>query len=156
MGTVTTILLKMNAATRADKIKKKLQEHFRERPTQLQASRELTKAQMKSDETIVKFNDRYMVLLEESTEEIPETCKSKIIIVAYFDTLQDDVGRKLRSNIANFEEEPCHQKAIKPLRDAMNQAVKLEQEQKFANLQDAKIMNISPDNSPQNSESESD
>ena len=38
----------------------------------------------------------------------------------------------------------------------MNQAVKLEWEQKFANLQDAEIMNISPQSSTQNSESESD
>ena len=48
---------------------------------QLHASRELTKAQMKSDETIIEFNDRYMVLLEESTEDGPETCESKIIII---------------------------------------------------------------------------
>ena len=47
-------------------------------------------------------------------------------------------------------------KHIRTLRDAMNQAVKLEQKQKFANLQDAEIMNISPENSPQNSKSESD
>ena len=55
--------------------------------TQLHASRELTKAQMKSNKTIIKFNDRYTVLIEESTEEIPETCESKIIIVAYINTL---------------------------------------------------------------------
>ena len=97
-----------------------------------------------------------MVLLEESTEEIPETCKSKIIIVAYINVLQDDVGRKLRLNIAIFKDEPHHPKAIKTLRDTMNQAVNLEQEQKFTNLQDAEIMNISLENSPQNSESESD
>ena len=119
-GTVTTMLLKMNAATRADKIKKKLQEHFGQIPTQLHACRELTKAQMKPDETIIEFNDRYTVLLKESTEEIPETCKSKIIIVAYIDALQDDVGRKLRANIAKFEDEPHHPKAIRTLRDAMN------------------------------------
>ena len=59
---------------------------------QFHASRELTKTQMKSNKTIIEFNDRYTVLLEESTEEILETCKSKII-VAYINTLQDDVGR---------------------------------------------------------------
>ena len=32
-GTVMTILLKIDPTTRADKIKKKLQEHFGERPT---------------------------------------------------------------------------------------------------------------------------
>ena len=37
----------------------------------------------------------------------------------------------------------------------MDQAIKLEKEQKFANLQEAEIMNISPDSSPQNSGSES-
>ena len=63
-GTVMTILLKIDPTTRADKIKKKLQEHFGERPTQLHAPRELTKAQMRSDETIIEFNDRYTVLLE--------------------------------------------------------------------------------------------
>ena len=36
----------------------------------------------------------------------------------------------------------------------MNQAVKLEWEQKFGNLQDAEIMNIPPESSPQNSESD--
>ena len=87
-----TVLLKIDPTTRANKMKKKLQEHFRERPTQLHASRELTKAQMRSDETIIEFNDRYTVLSEESPEEIPETCKSKIIIVAYINALQDDVG----------------------------------------------------------------
>ena len=81
---------------------------------------------MKSDKTIIEFNDRYTVLLEESTEEVPEICKSKIIIVAYIDALQDNVGRKPRSNIAKFEDEPCHPKAIRTLRNAMNQAVKLE------------------------------
>ena len=86
------VLLKIDPTTRANKIKIKLQEHFIERPTQLHASRELTKAQMRSDETIIEFNDRYTVLLEESTKEIPETCESKIIIVAYIDALQDDVG----------------------------------------------------------------
>ena len=86
----------MNAATRVDKIKKKLQEHFGETPTQLHISRELTKAQMKPDETIIEFNDRYTVLLEESMEEIPETSKSKIIIVACIDALKDNIGRKLR------------------------------------------------------------
>ena len=34
----------------------------------------------------------WLELLEESTEEIPETCESKIIIIAYINTLQDDVG----------------------------------------------------------------
>ena len=129
-GTVTTVLLKMNPATRANKIKKKLQEHFGERPTQFHASRELTKAQMRSDETIIEFNDRYTVLLKESTEEVPEACKSNyiiiIIIVAYIDALQDDIGRKLQSNIAQFEDKPCHPKAIRTLRGTMNQAVKLE------------------------------
>ena len=114
---VTTTLLKINAATRADKFRKKLQEHFGERPTQLDTSKELTKAQMQPEETIIKFNDRYTVLLEESIEEIPETCKLKIIIV----TLEDDIGRKLRLNIAKFEDEPHHPKAIKTLRDTMNQ-----------------------------------
>ena len=52
-GTVITILLKMNPVRRAYKIKKKLQEHFGERLTQLHASRELTKAQMRSDEMII-------------------------------------------------------------------------------------------------------
>ena len=59
-------------------------------------------------------------------EEIPETCESKIIIIAYINVLQDDVGRKLRLNIAKFEDKPHHPKAIKTLRDSMNQAVKLE------------------------------
>ena len=76
---------------------------------------------MKSDETIIKFNNRYTFLLEESTEEIPETCELKIIIIAYIDTLQDDIGRKLRSNIAKFKDGPHHPKVIKTLRDAMNQ-----------------------------------
>ena len=67
---------------------------------------------------------------------------------------KDDVGRKLRSNIAKFKDELHHPKAIRTLRDAMTQAVKLEWEQKFTNLQDTEIMNISPDNSPQNSKSE--
>ena len=138
------------------KIKEKLQEHFEDRPTQLHTCRELTKAQMMSDKTIIEFNERYTVLLEERTEEIPESCESKIIIVAYIDALQDDVGRKLRSNIAKFKDEPDHPKAIRTLRDAVNQTVKLEWEQTFANLQDAEIMNISPGNSPQNSKSESD
>ena len=84
----------MNAATRADKIKNKLHKHFRERPTQLHTSRELSKAQMKPDKTIIEFNNKYTVLLEESTEEITETCESKIIIVVYIDALQDNIGRK--------------------------------------------------------------
>ena len=109
---------------------------------------------MGSDETIIEFNNRYTVLLEENMEEIPETCESKIIIIAYINALQDDVGRKLRSNIAKFKDEPHYPKVIKTLRDAMNQAVKLEWEQKFTNLQDAKIMNILSENSPQNSGSE--
>ena len=54
-----------------------------------------------------------------------------------------------------FKDEPCHPKAIKTLRDAMDQAVKLEPEQKFANIQDAEIMNISPDKLLQNSGFES-
>ena len=152
---VTTVLLQMTAATTADKFKKELQEHFRGRPTQLHVSTELTRAQMKPDKTIIEFNDRYTVLLEESTEEIQETCESEIIIVAYIDALQDDIGRKLRSNTTKFDK-PHHLKAIKTLRDAMNQVVNLECEQKCANLQDADIMNISPESLPQNSESESD
>ena len=48
-----------------------------------------------------------------------------------------------------------HPKAIRSLHDTVNQAIRLEKEQKFANLQDAEIMNISPDSSPQNSRSES-
>ena len=95
--------------------RKKTREHFREKPTQLHASRELSKAQMKADKTIIEFNDKCTVLLEESTEEISETCKSKFIIVAYIDTLQDDIARKLRSNIVKFEDEPHHPKAIKTL-----------------------------------------
>ena len=155
-GTVTNVLLKVNYAIRADKIKKKLQEHFRKRPTQLHTSRELTKAQMRSNETIVKFNNRYTILLEESMEEFPETCESKTIIIAYTDALQHDIRRKLRSNIGKFKDKPHHPKAIKTLRDVMNQAVKLEWKQKFTNIQDTKIMDISPESSPQNSESESD
>ena len=108
-----TILLKMNSAARADKIKKNLQEHFGERPTQCHTSRELTKVQMRSDKMIIEFNDRYTVLLKKSTEEVPESCKSKIIILVYIDALQDDIGRKLQSNIAKFEDEPHHPKAIR-------------------------------------------
>ena len=37
----------------------------------------------------------------------------------------------------------------------MDQSIRLEKEQKFANLQDAEIMNISLDSSTQNSRSES-
>ena len=47
-------------------------------------------------------------------------------------------------------------KAIRSLWDSMDQAIKIEKEQKFTKLQDTEIMNISPDNSPQNSGSESD
>ena len=64
-----------------EKIKKILQEYFGERPTQLHTSRELTKVQMRPEESILVFNDRYTVLLEESLDEIPEMCSSKIIIV---------------------------------------------------------------------------
>ena len=66
----------MDRNTREEKIKKILQEYFRERPTKLHTSRELTKAQMRPDESILVFNDRYTLLLEESTDEIPETCRS--------------------------------------------------------------------------------
>ena len=146
----------MNAADKVEKIKKMLQEYFGQRPTQLHASRELTRTQIRANESIIEFNNRYTVLLEESTDEIPETCSSKIVIVGYINTLYDDVGRKLRSNIVKFDNDPCHPKAIKSLQDTMNQTMKIEKEQKFVKLQDAEIMNISPDNSPQNSDSESD
>ena len=59
------------------------------------------------------------------------------------------------SNITKFKDEPHHPKAIKTLRGMMNQVVKLEWEQKFANLKDTEVMNISPESSPQKSESES-
>ena len=109
-GAVTNVLLKMEPTTKTEKIKKALQEYFSERPTQLHTSRELTETQMWSDEYIIEFNDRYTTLLEESTDEIPKTCKSKIVIVAYIDALYDSFGRKLRSNIAKFEDDPCHPK----------------------------------------------
>ena len=111
---------------------------------------------MRPDESILIFNDRYTVLLEESTEEIPETCRLKTVIVAYIDTLHDDIGRKLRSNTAKFAEDPHHPKAIRTLCDTSNQAIRLEKEQKFASIQDTEILNNSPDSSPQKSGSESD
>lgn len=95
-------------------IKKILQKHFGEKATQLHISRELTKAHMRPDESFL-INNRYTVLLEESTDEIPETCSSKIVIIAYTDTLHDGIGRKLRSTIAKFEDEPHHPKAIRTL-----------------------------------------
>ena len=84
----------MDKNLRNDKITKILQEHFGERPTQLHASRELMKAQMRPKESVLIFNDRYTILLEESTDEIPETCSSKIVIIAYINTLHDDIGKK--------------------------------------------------------------
>ena len=61
---------------------------------------------MRPDKSVLIFNDRYTVLLEESTEEIPETYRSKIVIVAYIDALHDDIGRKLPSNITKYEDDP--------------------------------------------------
>ena len=49
------------------------------------------------------------------TDEIHENCRSKIVIIAYIDTLYIDMGRKLRSNISKFEDDPCHPKAIRSL-----------------------------------------
>ena len=132
-----------------EKIKKILQEYFGERPTQLHTSRELTKTQMRPDESTLVFNNMYTILLEETTDELPETCSSKAGIVTYIDSLHDDISRKLRSNIAKFEDDQCHPKASRTLCDTMDQALRLEKEQKFDNIQDAKIMNISPDSSPQ-------
>ena len=154
-GAVTTVLLKMDKNLRHEKIKKILQEHFRERPTQLHASRELTQAQMRPDESVLIFIDRYTVLLEESTDEIPVTCSSKIITVTYIDALHDGIGRKLCSNIEQSEDDPHHPRAIRTLWDTMDQAQRLEKEQNFAYIHEAEIMNISPDSSPQNSSSES-
>ena len=111
---------------------------------------------MRPEESILVFNDRYTLLLEESTNEISETCSSKIIIVAYTDAIHDEISRKLRSSITKFKNHPSHLKAIRTLCDIMDQAQKLEKEQKFINIQDAVIKNISPDSSPLNSGSESD
>ena len=58
-GAVTTVLLKLDKNMKEEKIKKILQEYFGERPTQLHASRELTKAQMRPEESILVFNDNY-------------------------------------------------------------------------------------------------
>ena len=107
---------------------------------------------MQPDESIIEFNDWCTILLEESTNEIPEACRSKIVIVAYSDALHDNVGRKQIKH--SKVHDPCHPKAIRSVCDTMDQAIGLEKEQKFANLQDTEIMNISPDSSPQNSGSE--
>ena len=90
-------------------------------------------------------NDRIKKILqghfgERHTHTIPETCKSKIVIVAYINAPHDDIGRKLRSNIANLEDEPHHPKAIRTLCNMMDQAQRWEKEQNFTNLQKAEIM----------------
>ena len=43
--------------------------------------------------------------------------------------------------MAKFEDDPCHPKAIRTLWDMMDQAQKLEKEQKFTNIQEAEKPN---------------
>ena len=68
---------------------------------------------MKPEEFVLIFNDRYIVILEENIDEIPEICDSKIVIVVYIDVLHEDIGRKLRTTLVRFEDDPRHPKAIK-------------------------------------------